>query len=315
MTKTISQLTNMSGNATIDRAADFLEITDTSAVVSYKATPNFILGITGNPVGTTDLQTLTNKTLTAPTISGPTLSGTILGTYTLGGTPTFPAAVVTLTGSQTLTNKVLTAPTINNGSITGTTITTDAIVGQSASTTGTVYGVSVTTGFISGSVLTAGTVGSSQVATGMPVQMVSTNFSAVATGTTVIPADDTIPQNTEGDQYMTQAITPKSATNRLSIEVTIVLSTSGTVGDITVALFQDSTANALAAAVQTYPTALYIQNMKLMHDMVAGTTSSTTFKIRAGSNVAGTTTFNGQSGARTRGGITLSNIRVTEYKV
>ena len=58
-------------------------------------------------VGTDATQTLTNKTLTAPV-----LSGTITGTYTLGGTPTFPSTVVTTTGTQTLTNKTLTSPTL-----------------------------------------------------------------------------------------------------------------------------------------------------------------------------------------------------------
>lgn len=70
-------------------------------------------------VGTGDVlltatQTLTNKTLTAPVING-----SITGTYTLAGTPTFPAAVVQLTTTQTLTNKTLTAPVLG-GTITGT---------------------------------------------------------------------------------------------------------------------------------------------------------------------------------------------------
>ncbi len=47
-------------------------------------------------------QTLTNKTITSPV-----LSGTITGTYTFGGTPTFPSTVVTTTGTQTLTNKTI----------------------------------------------------------------------------------------------------------------------------------------------------------------------------------------------------------------
>src|SRR5262249_19012047 len=64
---------------------------------------------------------------TAPTISAPVLSGTVTGTYTLGGTPTFPAAVVTLTGSQTLTNKTLTSPTINAPTINNPTLNTNAI--------------------------------------------------------------------------------------------------------------------------------------------------------------------------------------------
>lgn len=69
----------------------------------------------GAIVGTTDTQTLTNKTLTAPV-----LGGTLTGTYTLGGTPTFPSTVVSTTGAQTLTNKTLTSPKISHP------ITTDA---------------------------------------------------------------------------------------------------------------------------------------------------------------------------------------------
>lgn len=128
MSKSISDLTNMSGSASVDRTADFIEISDSTGPTSYKATPNFILGFTGgNPVSTTDTQTLTNKTLTAPAVSDPVLSGTVTGTYTLGGTPTFPAAVVTLTGSQTLTNKTLTSPTINTATISNPTLTVDTI--------------------------------------------------------------------------------------------------------------------------------------------------------------------------------------------
>ncbi len=51
------------------------------------------------------------------------------------------------------------------------------------------------------------------------VQVVNTETGAVATGTTVMPADNTIPQNTEGDEYMTLAITPTNTNNKLLIEV------------------------------------------------------------------------------------------------
>jgi hypothetical protein len=40
------------------------------------------------------------------------------------------------------------------------------------------------------------------------LQVVNTTTGAVATGTTVMPFDDTIPQSGEGDQYMSLAITP-----------------------------------------------------------------------------------------------------------
>lgn len=61
----------------------------------------------GAEVTLTGTQTLTNKTLTAPT-----LNGTLAGTYTLGGTVTFPSSVTTLTGTQTLTNKTFTSPVL-----------------------------------------------------------------------------------------------------------------------------------------------------------------------------------------------------------
>ena len=45
---------------------------------------------------------------TSPTIASPTFSGTIAGTYTIGGTPTFPSAVTQNTATQTLSNKRIT---------------------------------------------------------------------------------------------------------------------------------------------------------------------------------------------------------------
>lgn len=142
-TKKISELDTI---ASIDRAADYLEVSDTSEGASKKATPNTILGITGNPVGHTDSQTLANKTLTSPIISGPTLSGTIIGTYTIGGTPTFPSSVATLTGNQVLTNKTLTSPTINTATISNPTLTTDTVSEYTSANGVTVDGLNIKDG-------------------------------------------------------------------------------------------------------------------------------------------------------------------------
>ncbi len=74
-------------------------------------------------------------------------------------------------------------------------------------------------------------------------------------------------------------------------------------------------ANALAAAQIYQPTATGMVQIPLRYKMTAGTTSATTFKIRAGGTGASTTTFNGQSGARRFGDITKSVITIWEIKV
>lgn len=136
---------------------------------------------------------------------------------------------------------------------------------------------------------------------------------AVATGTTTVPGDDTIPQNTEGDQYMSLAITPKSASSTLKITVVWYGSNSNTNGMV-LGLFQDSTANALAAASQVF-TAGNPNQLVLVYEMTSGTTSATTFKVRVGGNGAGTTTFNGISGSRYYGGAFASGITIEEIGV
>lgn len=147
---------------------------------------------------------------------------------------------------------------------------------------------------------------------GRVIQVVNTQTGAVNTGTTTIPHDDTIPQNTEGDEYMTLAITPTSSSHKLKIEVVVMLSATNASQWLAAALFQDTTANALAAGTVFDATATAMQIIAFTHYMTAGTTSSTTFKVRAGRDVAGTTTFNGQSGGRIFGGVLASSITITE---
>lgn len=146
---------------------------------------------------------------------------------------------------------------------------------------------------------------------GAVVQSVNTQTAAVATGTTVIPFDDTIPQNTEGDQYLSLAVTPTSATNRLRIDV-VLFGTYSVAAWLIAALFQDATAGALAAFANYQQTATAGNGSAFTHTMTAGTTSATTFKVRAGGNTAGTTTVNGQSAGRIFGGVMASSLTITE---
>jgi len=146
---------------------------------------------------------------------------------------------------------------------------------------------------------------------GKVVQMVSVQTSAVATGTTVIPFDDTIPQITEGAQYMSLAITPTDASNILVIEVFACLSCDG-LRQVTTALYVGTTPDALAVSPETIGSG-YILITPLIHSVVAGGTSELTFRVRVGPQSAATVTFNGIAGARMFGTTPKSSMRITEY--
>lgn len=141
-------------------------------------------------------------------------------------------------------------------------------------------------------------------------QQVRTVVVTSTTGATALPDDDTKPQNTEGTEFMTRAITPISSSSILLIEAQFFGSTAAIV-DLTAALFQDSAADALAAGSHSTDTGAAVRPIPITHSMTAGTTSSTTFKVRAGSS-SGTTTFNGTNGNRRFGGVLGSSIIITE---
>jgi hypothetical protein len=152
---------------------------------------------------------------------------------------------------------------------------------------------------------------------GRVVQVVNVQTGVSANGITAIPFDNVAPpQNNEGDQYMTLPITPKSATNKLKIEVVAFLSHSADNMVMIGALFQDTTAGALAAGVQH----LANGNNKMVcvsftHYMTAGTTETTTFKVRCGANTGSTTYFNSIVGSDELAGVLASSITITEIKV
>lgn len=150
---------------------------------------------------------------------------------------------------------------------------------------------------------------------GSVVQTANYQTGALQTGTTVLLADDTIPQNTEGNEFMTLAFTPRSATNKLKITVNAFTAMSTGIGTVTtMALFQDSTADAIAATVTSAPQAHAPISSTLVHYMTAGTTSATTFKVRMGLNGAGTITFNGANSGRLYGGVAASSITIEEIQ-
>lgn len=148
-----------------------------------------------------------------------------------------------------------------------------------------------------------------------PGEVVQTQHSqsgAVATGTTTAPHNDTAMTSTQGDQYMSQAITPTSAANVLEIDHLGVYSNSAG-AYFSVGLFQDAFTPALAVIFHSTFFNLTEGVVPLVHRMVASATAARTLKIRAGNSGAGTTTFNGNTGARTGGGVMASHLKITEF--
>lgn len=148
---------------------------------------------------------------------------------------------------------------------------------------------------------------------GQLVQSVRTDTGAFNSGSTGVPYDDTIPQNTEGVQFMSQAITPIGAANLLRVTAVSFCSNS-TANHMTSSLYRDSGVNALATAAATNPTGSYIYPFPLSLVTLAGSASATTFNVRSGPDTSngGTIYFNGQVAARKWGGVLNSFIEIME---
>jgi hypothetical protein len=150
---------------------------------------------------------------------------------------------------------------------------------------------------------------------GKLIQEVSVQNSSLATSSTNTNSDDTIPQQSpaEGFEVMSLAISPTDATYILEIESCVYIATTvASQGQI--ALYKDSTASALAANESRCDNSNTPWLLYLKHRVVAGSTSSQTYKIRTGCS-SGTTTFNGISGARRMGGVAGSFLSIKEFAV
>ena len=149
---------------------------------------------------------------------------------------------------------------------------------------------------------------------GNVLQAVSVLNNTASSSTSQFPADDTIPQNTEGTELMTLAITPESASSNLHIHIQICGSKSAE-SPVSWALFVDSTANALAWGGH-YTGDLAIQNAGSgFHVVSSASTSARTYKVRVGTDSAsgGTVYINRNSASASRiGNIGYSGMVIYE---
>ena len=275
----------------IPAGAALTESNDTNVTLTLGGSPSTALvnaasitaGWTGTLSGTRGGTGVNNGANTA-TFSGNlnfansfTTSGnfSVTQTYTGATNVTFPTSGTLATTSQIPAGAALTSANDTNVTIT---------LGGSPSTA-LVNAASITLGW-------TGTLSTARGGTGVSafdpvVQRVSTETGTVATGTTTVPSNNSIPQNTAGDQYMSLSITPKASGNILRIDVTTFFANSASATNLVAALFQDATANALACGYMGSNSASQPVNISFTHTMTAGTTSSTTFKVRIGGSASG----------------------------
>jgi hypothetical protein len=140
--------------------------------------------------------------------------------------------------------------------------------------------------------------------------------------TTVIPCDNTVPQITEGKEFLTVTYTPTNASSLLRVKFYCPLTShSATSGASrrSIALFRDSDADAIVASMSSVDPGGDAESdggaMTLEAIVSAVAASSTTFRVRFGPS-AGTMYVNSLRGTTTKhGAATLSVLSVEEIYV
>ena len=141
-------------------------------------------------------------------------------------------------------------------------------------------------------------------------QNITVKYPDYVAGTNLMPHSSNAPINTDGDEYMSVTIIPKQIGSTIKVEA-IWYGSTASISNFSVALFRDSEVDALAAvardSVATRP-----MTIPIGYEMVATSLDPITFKVRAGSNSAGNTNFNGANNAQIFTGVAGSFISVKE---
>lgn len=137
-------------------------------------------------------------------------------------------------------------------------------------------------------------------------------YAANASLTTVIPLDDTIPQNTEGDQIISVSHTPKSTNHKLRARFVGQVSRNAN-NYVAGAIFSDASADALVATYAVVPSADNSVMLCMEVEWSPATTSAVTISVRVGpAGSAGTVRLNGNTGGRFFGGKSAAVLTVEE---
>lgn len=252
----------------IDASNDRLLIYTASATDIQGINRNTLLGLSSQPMGISDSQTVSNKTLNNTNIvtlqdSNFTLqdnvdttkqaqfqlSGNTTGTTRTYSLPNASVTLASLTGTETLTNKTLTAPIISGGSIDASTVTIDTLAGHTTSNSGSIYGIAVTTGVITG----AGTVGSGANATnGVQAAALATN--AITLGYAQITSNPTNLSSTSPTQVagLTTTVTIPAGGRKIEVTAFIPYATAGAAQNIGISIWDGVVGSGTKISEQDY---------------------------------------------------------------
>ena len=163
---------------------------------------------------------------------------------------------------------------------------------------------------------------------GKLAQVVTGTYATTNSIAGAVAYDNSIPQNTEGEEILTLAITPTSASSTLYITcevptlVSVPANASPSTGAAIASLFVDSTANALAARVGCRVAGLSATDtlesentIIFTHAVSAASTSARTYKIRVGTmniNSGGATVSVTVNPTATLGGVRLARMTILE---
>jgi hypothetical protein len=145
--------------------------------------------------------------------------------------------------------------------------------------------------------------------------LTAVSYATNTTFSTAFPADDTIPQNTEGAEMFNQSFTPANASSKIRIDWNVWGGVSGGATQYLAAgLFKDSTANALAATGTLGTGGSNTVFLGGSYTETAGSTSARAYKLRVGCQT-GSFYPNGTGGAtRLYGGVGINTFNILEIK-
>lgn len=176
--------------------------------------------------------------------------------------------------------------------------------------------VSLTVTDLNADYLGSGTIPRSRFPSGSVINTETTTQSNPATfsGYTIIPIDNTAPQNTEGAQALSYSYACTLSNSILLIDVVINMASSASSRILTAALFSSDSSNAIGATAVWEANNNYMQTLVISARIGPGTTSARTYTVRIGDNGGNTVYLNSSNGTGLFLGRLVSSIKFTEVR-